>query len=70
LKKVLKCPYNVAVPRIGTGRVRKKLNLSLAPDSLEWLEAQSEETGAPISRIVDRLVKAEKERRNADKPEE
>ena len=65
MKKVLKCPYNRSVPRRQTGRVRKKLNLSLAPDSLEWLEAQSEETGAPISRIVDRLVKAEKERREA-----
>jgi hypothetical protein len=42
----------------------------MAPETWEWLESQSEETGAPISRIVDRLVKAEKERRNADKPEE
>ena len=45
------------------GRVRELRTFTLAPESIQWLDAQSLATGEPRGAIIDRLIRKEKDRR-------
>jgi hypothetical protein len=55
----------MATQRSNGGRIQ--VGFTLAPESLDWLNERAEKTGARPSRIIDLLIKAEREREEAQK---
>lgn len=46
-----------------TGRVRQQLAISLHPDTIKLLQTWSDDSGEPVSRIIERLVLDERVRK-------